>query len=517
MKERYIAGIDIGTTGSKAGIFDLKGNILSSGYREYPCSYPKPNWIEQDPAFLISQAMEASKEAIKKSGVNPSDIVSLGFSTQRSCTIFLDRKGNLLRPMISWQDCRSHEEIQDILLKISAEEFYDITGFPINTTWVLPKMLWVRKNEPQVWEKTDKVIQLQDYTLKAFGAQNYMVDVPDAGFYGFWDTNRYEWSSKILSLFEIDKSLLPEPKPSGTKAGFISKYISEKSGFAEGTPICVGAGDQNSAAVGAGIVYPGFASVSMGTAGNANAYLDSKFRDPSGKSMIVNHAIYGKWEIEGHQAGAAGVFRWFRDEIGTLEKFQAEQNNQNVYKILDELIAKTPAGAQGLVFLPYLASATSPRWNPEARGVLAGLAFSHDRGCLARAFLEGITLEMKDILTSMINSGVKISHVRLTGGASKSAVWNQIQSDTYNMFVETLKVTDTAVVGAAIMGGVGVGVFKDIRDGVEQMIRVDQKFEPNSKNAQIYEELYSIYCSIYEGLEEKKVFSRLSKLQSRCY
>ncbi|MHB8280824.1 MAG: FGGY-family carbohydrate kinase, partial [Candidatus Humimicrobiaceae bacterium] len=154
-------------------------------------------------------------------------------------------------------------------------------------------------------------------------------------------------------------------------------------------------------------------------------------------------------------------------------------------------------------------------WNPDARGILAGLAFSHDRGCLARTFLEGITLEMKDILTSMINSGVIISHVRLTGGASKSSVWNQIQSDTYNLAVETLKVTDTAVVGAAIMGGVGVGVFKDIRDGVEQMVRVDQKFEPNSKNAEIYAELYSIYCSIYEGLEEKKVFTRLSKLQSK--
>jgi len=371
------------------------------------------------------------------------------------------------------------------------------------------------KNEPGIWEKTDKVIQLQDFTLKAFGAQNYMVDVSDAGFYGLWDTNKYEWSSKILGLLEIDKNLLPQPMPSGTKVGIISKYISEKSGFAEGMPICVGAGDQNSAAIGAGIVYNGFASVSMGTAGNANAYLDSRFRDPFGKSMIVNHAIYGKWEIEGHQAGAAGVFRWFRDEIGTLEKFQAEKNNQNVYRILDELIVKTPPGARGLVFLPYLASATAPRWNPDARGILAGLAFSHDRGCLARTFLEGITLEMKDILTSMINSGVKISNVRLTGGASKSLVWNQIQSDTYNLAVETLKVTDTAVVGAAIMGGVGVGVFKDIKDGVEQMVRVDQKFEPNSKNAEIYAELYSIYCSIYEGLEEKKVFTRLSKLQNK--
>ncbi len=253
----------------------------------------------------------------------------------------------------------------------------------------------------------------------------------------------------------------------------------------------------------------------MGTAGNANAYLDFEFRDPAGKSMVVNHAIYGKWQIEGHQAGAAGVFRWFRDEIATLEKAKAVENNKDAYKILDELISKTPPGAKGLVFLPYLASSTAPRWNPNARGILAGLAFAHDRGCLARAFLEGITIEMKDIIEAMVSSSIKIQQVRLTGGASKSPIWNQIQADVYNMEVETLKVTDTAVIGAAIMGGVGVGIFENIREGTEQMVKVDKKYEPDNKNAKIYDELYDIYCRIYEGLEEKEVFERLAKIQKK--
>jgi xylulokinase len=244
-------------------------------------------------------------------------------------------------------------------------------------------------------------------------------------------------------------------------------------------------------------------------------YLDSKFRDPSGKSMVVNHAIYGKWQIEGHQAGAAGVFRWFRDEIGALEKAKAAETRGDAYKLLDKLIADTPAGSKGLVFLPYLASATAPRWNPDARGILAGLAFSHDRGCLARAFLEGITLEMKDIITSMMTSGIKIEHVRLTGGASKSPVWNQIQSDVYNLAVETLKVTDTAVLGAAIMGAVGVGIFSSITEGAKQMVKVDKRYEPNTTNAELYGELYDIYCRIYEGMVEKEVFERLAKIQSK--
>ncbi|MBM3705904.1 MAG: xylulose kinase, partial [Actinobacteria bacterium] len=276
-----------------------------------------------------------------------------------------------------------------------------------------------------------------------------------------------------------------------------------------------GAGDQNSASTGAGVVYEGYASVSMGAAGNANAFLEYPFRDPEGKNMIVNHAIYGKWQIEGHQAGAAGVFRWFRDEIAALEKHQASEAGRNVYDILNENISKVPAGAKGLLFLPYLASATAPRWNINARGTLAGLSFGHDRWCMARAFLEGITLEMKDILTAMINSGVKIEHIRIMGGATKSPLWNQIQADIYGLEVSTLKVADAAVMGAAVMGGTGVGLFEDIRQGVEKMVKTDKKYIPDPGNTKIYSELYYIYCRLYESLEEKGIFNDLSEIQAR--
>jgi len=511
----FIAGIDIGTTGCKAAIFDTKGNILGSDYREYSCTYPKPNWIEQDPDQLVKEAMAVARKAIEKSGIKPKDIASLGFSTQRSCAIFIDKNGRILRPMISWQDSRATDEINDILEKISAEEFYKITGFPLNTTWILPSILWVRKNEPHVWAKVHKVLQLQDFTLRAFGVEDFISDIPDAGFWGIWDTNKFEWSKKILDIFDIDKSILPNPMPSGTKVGTIPKSVAEKSGFAEGTPICIGAGDQNSAATGAGVIYEGYASVSMGTAGNANAFLENPFRDPAGKNMVVNHSIYGKWQIEGHQAGAAGVFRWFRDEIASLEKENAVKTGKNIYKILDEKIAQVPAGAKGLILLPYLASSTAPRWNINASGVLAGLTFGHDRWCMARAFMEGITLEMKDILTSMVNSGVKIEHIRIMGGATKSPLWNQLQSDVYNLEVDTLKVTDAAVIGAAVMGGVGVGIFKDIREGVNMMVKPDKTFFPNPGNAKRYSEMYDIYCRIYEGLEEMEVFKSLAKIRKK--
>ncbi len=513
MKLKYLAGIDIGTTGAKAAIFDFSGNPVASAYREYICSYPKPNWIEQDPRQLVDAAMDALREVISKSGLNNKEVAALSVSSQRSCTIFIDKNNRLLRPMISWQDSRAFVEVNEIREKISDMDYYNITGFPNNTTWLLPKIMWVRKNEPDVWNKTYKVIQLHDYTVNSLGADGYFNDISDSGLSGLWDSNKFSWSDELLELFDIDKTLLSDPVPSARQIGKLSVEASEKSGLAEGTPIVSGAGDQNSAAIGAGLVENGDISISMGTAGNANAYIDKPFRDPDGKIMVVNHAIYGKWQIEGHQAGAAGVFRWFRDEIGTYEKYIASKDNDDAYKLLDKMVIDTPAGSRGLVFLPFLASAASPRWNPDAKGVLAGLAFSHDRGCLARAFLEGITLEMKDIIKSLLKSGIKPRKVILQGGSTKSNIWNQIQADMYNLPVKTLKFTDAAVMGAAIMAGVGAGIFSNIKQASDKMVHTDREYLPVAKNAEIYDELYDIYCRIYSSFKENKIFEDISKLQ----
>ncbi|MHB1337164.1 MAG: xylulokinase [Candidatus Humimicrobiaceae bacterium] len=514
---KYLAGIDIGTTGAKAAVFDLNGNLISSAYREYVCDFLKPGWVEQDPDLIVDLAMEASKEAIKKENIDPKEIASLGISSQRCCTIFVDKFLMPIRPMISWQDSRTSKEVEEILEKMSAQEFYKITGFPLSTTWMLSKILWFRKNEPEKYKNVFKILQLQDYSLLKFGVKGLYNDVSDAGFSGIWDTNNFEWSEKILNLFDIDKNFLPEVKPSGIKIGEISREAAEKSGFAEGTSLSIGAGDQNSAAIGAGIVSSNYVSVSMGTAGNANAYLEKPFRDPNGKTMVLNHAIYGKWAIEGHQAGAAGVLRWFRDEIATLEKAFSESMKKNVYSIIDELIEKAPAGSKGLIMMPFFAGANAPRWNSNAKGSFVGLTFAHDRSCIARSVLEGITLEMKDILNAINNAGVEISNIRIMGGASKSKIWRQIQADIYGVPVETLKVKDAAILGAAILGGTGFGFFKDIYQGVEQMIKTDIKVEPIENNLKIYKELYETYCLIYKGLNDNKVFEKLNYIQSYYY
>jgi xylulokinase len=513
---KYLVGIDIGTTGAKCGIFDIRGNLLAFGYREYICEYPQPNWVEQDALLVTEKAFEAAQEALRKAGVNACDICSIALSTQRTCSIFLDKDGKPLK-MISWQDNRAVEEVKDVASRIKPEEYYRITGLPLNTTWIIGKILWVRKNLPDIWKRTKKVVQLQDFVLKHLGADDYYTDIPDAVLYGMWDTDRSVWSREIIDLFDMDMKMLPKPTRCGFRVGSVSKEASIRTGFTEGTPICVGAGDQNAATVGAGVVNKNIASISIGTGGMAITMLDRPYRDPAMKVCIGSHAIFGYWQFEGYQIGAAGVFRWFRDEIAALEKAEAQKYGESTYKKLDEMIRDTVPGADGLICLPFLASAAAPRWNPDARGVLLGLTFAHGRKHIARAVIEGITLEQKDILNSMLITGNQIDKVRIMGGAAKSELWCQIQADMYNLKVETLRVPDAALVGAAVFAATGVGLYSDVGKAVGEMVHQEQEYVPDLERAELYEALYGIYCDAYEALDKSGVYGSIAKFQNdRC-
>lgn len=509
----YLAGIDIGTSGAKGMVFDLKGNALGSGYREYPCIYPRPGLVEQDADLLVESTMQAMAEAVRASGVAPAAIASLSLSAQRCCGIFLDAQERLVRPMISWQDNRSPVEVKEIASRMDEGEYYRRTGYPNSTTWLLSKMMWVRKNEPEIWKKTGRIVQMHDYFVRALGADDYYVDWNDAGFFGFFDSTSGMWDQEILDLFDIPARLLPHPRPSGTPVAKISPAAAKRCGLAAGTPVSVGAGDQSAGAVGAGIVRRGLVSVSMGTAGAVTAFLDAPFRDPAGRTMVTAHPMKDRWLLEGYQAAAASVYRWFKEQLGGLEMQEAEKKGGDFYSLMNEKIAAVPAGSRGLLVLPYFAAAATPRYNPSARGTILGLTFSHDRQTLARAFMEGITLDMKDMVSSMVRSGVAVQEARILGGPTRSRVWNQMQADVYGIPVTTLKVTDATVLGAAILGGVGAGVFRTVDEGTDAMVRLNEKFDPLPENVTTYARLYDAYCKAYEGLEAGGAFTALAEIQ----
>jgi xylulokinase len=275
----------------------------------------------------------------------------------------------------------------------------------------------------------------------------------------------------------------------------------------------VGAGDQNCGVVGMGSVKSGMATVTLGTAGLAILSLDKRIPGFGGM-MITNHAVPGMWEMEGLSNAAASSYRWFRDVVGTHEKELEKGSGRSAYEYLNDLASQAVPGSKGLLYLPYLGTAATPRWNANARSAFIGMSFAHGRPEMVRSVMEGVALEVRDMMDGWIKAGVNITTLRLGGGATKSALWNQIQADVYGRPVETLKTSESTVLGAAILGGVGAGVFKSIHEGVDQMVEVTGKVEPNMANHKIYEEMYEVYTKAYEGLTTSGAFDKLAQIQS---
>ncbi len=509
---RYLAGIDVGTMGSRCCLFDLEGKRVGSAYFEYKAEYPRPGWVEQDQNAMIARTMDACAAAVKKSGIRPDEIAAIGFSTQRSVTCPVDMAGNAIRPMISWQDARSGRQVEAMRKLISDEEYYKLSGLPLGTTWLISKLLWMRENEPEKYARTARFVQNQDLVLKAFGAEDFYTDICDMAFYGIWDVRKCDWNPELVELFKVDPAQFGSPLPPGTRVGSLPASLAERTGFAPGTPICVGAGDQNCSVVGMGAVRPGMATVTLGTAGLAILVTDQPVPGFGGM-MITNHAIPGRWEIEGLSNAAANSLRWFRDEIAHEEMIEAEESGGNAYAMLDELAERSCPGAGGLLFMPYLATAGTPRWNADARGAFLGLSLAHGRTDMVRAVMEGVVLEIRDMMEQWQQREIPLDLIRIGGGAANSTLWNQIQADIYGHPVQNVKEKESTALGAALLAGVGADVFNSIEEGVGEMVKVTGEIEPDEQRHMIYEDVYRNFTTAYTALNNGNVFKSMADFQ----
>lgn len=512
MTHRHLAGIDIGTTGTRCAIFGLDGRRLSSAYREYGAAYPHPGWVEQDLDHILTCAAEASRAAVASAAVDPTSIAAIGFSTQRSVTCLVDAAGALVRPMISWQDARTGDAVAAMRRAVDPEEYYATSGLPLGTTWILTKILWMREHEPELWARTRRVVQNQDLALRAFGAEGWHTDLSDMAFYGAWDVRRAAWSPDLLGRFGLEAGLFGTPTRSGTAVGAVTPAVAARTGFAPGTAVCVGAGDQNCAVIGMGAITQGMATVTLGTAGLAILATDRPVPGFGGM-MVTNHVLPGMWEVEGLSNAAAAAYRWFRDVIGTAELERERAGGPNAYEALNGLVAQTPPGARGLVFLPYLATAGTPRWDPQARAAFIGMSLAHGRPELARAVMEGVALEIRDMIERWRGQGMTVDLLRIGGGATRSRLWNQIQADIYGCPVQTLEESETTVLGAAILAGVGAGLFASVPEGVTAMVRVRERIDPQPANQACYGDLYAAFIKSYEGLAGSGAFAALAGMQ----
>lgn len=510
---KYLLGIDAGTTGCKTCVFDLEGKVIGSDYREYPCYYPQPGWVEQKPEDMTPSLFDSCKAAIIDSEVNAEEIIAMAISTQGSVFGPLDADNELLRPFIGWQDARGVDYVERIRNGefIAPERYYEIAGYPIATVPCLTKYMWFKDNEPELFAKTAKISHHQDFFLKEFGADNYFVnDTATASRTGAFDIDKMDWSDEILSAVGLDKALFPKIVAAGEVVGEINHDISLLTGLAQGTKICVGAMDQNCSTLGGGLVAEGTAISVIGTYGAVYAVVDESMRDPNKTLIFKNNSGPENYTFEAASVASASGYRWFRDTFCRLECIISEETNMDCYDLINEGINKVAPGANGITFIPYLQGAGSgPRNDPFARGCFLGLTLGTSKDEIARAVMEGITLEMRDNIESLRKIGIDLKELRLVGGATKSKMWNQMQADMYKMPVAVLEAGETGCLGAALYAGVGAGVYENFQDATKRTVRIKEVIQPNPDNYAAYDKAYERFVAGYEALNAADYFRKM--------
>jgi len=472
-------GIDVGTGGTRALLIDAEGRVTASSTVEHvPFASPQTGWAEQDPRDWWRAATLAVREVLSK--IKPEEISAIGFSGQMHGAVLLDEHDEVLRPSIIWCDQRTSAQCVAITAKIGAMRLIDLTCNPVLTGFTLPKMLWVRELEPELWRQARSVLLPKDYVrLRLTGDK--ATDVADASGTLLFDVAGRKWSHAMLAATEIDEALLPRVYESPEITGVISSAGAAATGLREGTPVVAGGGDQAAGAVGMGIVV--FAAI------------DKRDLDPKGRVHTFCHAVPGRWHVMGVTQGAGLSLRWFRDQFGA-----GADDGSDPYERLTAEAARIPSGANGLVWTPYLMGERTPHLDPQARATLVGLTASHTRAHVVRAILEGVSFSLRDTLEIFKEMNVPVGEIRLGGGGARSELWRQIQADVYGRVVKTVEAEEGAAYGAALLAGVGAGAWHSVDDACDSVVRIKSAMAPNPEAVETLEHQYRRFRAIYPAL-----------------
>jgi xylulokinase len=457
-----LVGLDIGTTGVKALTLSPEGLVTRRAEEEYPLSTPRPGWAEQDPEDWV----RAAEAALRTLGAGNA---SMGLSGQMHGLVVLDSKQRVLRPAILWNDQRTAAECAEIEARIGLARLIELTGNRALPGFTAPKLLWLRRHEPDVYARIEHVLLPKDYVrLRLTGER--ATDAADASGTLLFDVPRRRWSEEVLDALEIPATWLPDAYESPD------------------VPAAPGAGDQAAAALGVGVDRPGPLSIVLGTSGVVFAALPGFAADPHARVHAFCHAAPGTWHAMGVMLSAAGSLRWLRDVVG------------GTYAELISEAERWPPGAEGLTFLPYLQGERTPHADPNARGAFVGLTLRHDRGALVRAVLEGVAYGLRDSLELLRGLGVEAEIGRASGGGARSDLWLRIVATVFDLPLERPVVEEGSAYGAALLAGVAAGSFADVHEAVEECVRTSGRIEPEPSWREAYEAGYARFRALYPAL-----------------
>jgi len=493
-------GIDVGTGGTRALLLDEHGTV------RHACTAPhqemtmeRPQWAEQHPDDWWQAAQKAIRGVLAQAQVSGKSVRGIGLSGQMHGSTLLDAAGAVVRPALIWCDQRSQTQVDSINAKLGKEAVVEATANPVLTGFTLPKLLWVRDNEPAQFEKVRHLLLPKDYVRYKLTGE-FATDVSDASGTALFDVVHRQWSKTMTAGLGLDAAILPRCYESPDVTGEVSKAAAAATGLAEGTPVVAGGGDQASSAIGNGIVAPGVVSCTLGTSGVVFAHLEKPAYDPAGRVHTFCHAVPGKWHVMGVTQGAGLSLQWFRNQLAPGVSY-------------DDLMAeaaKIPPASQGLLWLPYLMGERTPHLDALARGGWLGLTASHTRAHMVRAVIEGVSFSQRDCLELIHDLGVDPTSVRVSGGGAKSAVWRQILSSVFQRRVVVLESQEGSAQGAGLLAMVGTKHFATVEEACGKAVREVASVEPRPHEASAYDRAYEVYRSLYPAL--KHFYGMMAKL-----
>lgn len=484
---KLLLGIDIGTSACKVAVFEKSGKVIAQTNKPYKLYYPNPGWVEQDPDEWWNAIVDGIKEILKT--VSADDIAGIGIDGQSWSAIPVDKDGNCLHNTPIWMDTRARDICERVVSEVGFDEIFEVAGNGFEPAYTTPKMLWFKENKPEIYNNTYKFLQSNSYIgMKLTG--NMTQDLSQGYGIHFFDMKKCQYDEKLAEKLGLSVDKVPELVECHSVIGEVTEEAAKITGLAVGTKVVAGGLDAACGTLGAGVYKKGQTQEQGGQAGGMSICLDEAVAHP--KLILSPHVVPGHWLLQGGTVGGGGVLRWFKSELGKNESFDE----------LTALAENIAPGSDGVTFLPYMAGERSPIWNADAKGVFYGLGFDKTKGHMVRAALEGVAYSLEHNLRTAAQTGVEVGELLAMGGSANSILWTQIKADVTGKVIK-VPASDTATtLGAAILAGVGIGMYESFESAVKETIVVTREQKPNMENHEKYKKSMELYLELYEDLKD---------------
>lgn len=502
MSKRLTLGIDIGTTNVKARVLDTATNeVVAAGFQEHPLLIPKPSYAEQEGNSYWEAVVSAIRQCLAQ-GICADEIAGIALSGLVGVMLPIDKDGNPVRPGMIWMDSRSEKECQEIRETVGEDKINYNNGNRIAPWFVEPKALWMKKHEPEFFERTYKFLSPAGYcTYRLCG--EFSINTGDAGLFYPYEYQKERWNADIASAIGIPIEKYPKIYRSYEIVGEVTAIAASQTGLAKGTKVVAGGTDISSAALGCGVLKAGQAFYSMGTGSNIGIMIPTEQRVEEYKILKWPHVIPGLTMFDAPMAFTGASFKWFHDMFATTERIAAERAGLNVFEVIAMQAKKVKPGAEGLLYLPYMGNSLSPRWNATAKGIFFGMTLRTSRAHMIRALMEGVAFDIYSNVKVALDSGAIIEKLTLNGGPTKNTMWNQIIADVINIPLETTNIDEAAPLGDAILAAKGAGLYDSLTEPIKNIVKITGTVEPDAKTHAMYSDFYGIWERVYHNTKKE--------------